>query len=122
MIEIEGEVFYDHARAFPLLTVVTCDSTHVELPANAYIVDVCTVSCVTVNLKLKIYKYITWPCSGPFRAFAGSVKVSSFPHGSSASFGGSCAYLNKYMTYHRLKMFYTYIHLVTEYCVQYLEN
>jgi len=79
LIEIERKVFYDHVRAFPLLMVVTCDSTHAELLANAYTVDVCTVSCVTVYLKFKIYKHITWPGSWPFRAFAGSVKVSSFP-------------------------------------------
>jgi hypothetical protein len=79
LIEIEGKVFYDHARAFPMLTVVTCDSTHVELPASVNTGDVCTASCVTVYLKFKIYKHITWPGSGPFRAFAGSVKVSSFP-------------------------------------------
>jgi hypothetical protein len=80
LIEIEGKVFYDHARAFPLLTVTNCDSTHAELPANAYTVDVCTASSVTVDLKFKIYKqHITWLGSGPFRAFAGSVKVSSFP-------------------------------------------
>lgn len=34
-IEIEGKVFYEHAKAFQLLTVITCDSTHVKLPANA---------------------------------------------------------------------------------------
>jgi len=79
LIEIEGEVFYDHARAFPLLTVITCDSKHVELPASAHTVDVSTVSCVSVYLKFKIYKHITWLGSGPFRAFAGSVTVSSFP-------------------------------------------
>jgi len=79
LIGIEGKVFYDHAREFPLLTVVTYESKHVELPANAYTVDVCTASCVTVYLIFKIYKHITWPDSGPFRAFAGSVKVSSFP-------------------------------------------
>jgi len=82
LIEIEGEVFCDHARALPLLTVVTCDSKYVELLANAYTgytVDVSTVSCVTVYRKFKIYKHITWFGSGPFRAFAGSVTVSSFP-------------------------------------------
>jgi len=52
------------------------------MPANAcigYTIDLGTVSCVTGYLKFQIYKHITWLGSGPFRAFAGSVTVSSFP-------------------------------------------